>query len=168
MKFKNTEIKDLDRVIEIITEAQLYFRQNKINQWQDGYPNRDSILSDMEKGDSFVILDGDKIIGTTAISFSIEASYNEIFQGQWLEDREYAVVHRVAFDNDYKGKGLGTEVFKYAEKLCRQRKVFSIRVDTHRDNLAMQRLIKKNGFKYCGVIYLEDGAERLAYEKILK
>ena len=31
----------------------------------------------------------------------------------------------------------------------------------------MQRLLEKSGFKYCGIIYLEDGNERIAFEKII-
>jgi hypothetical protein len=30
-----------------------------------------------------------------------------------------------------------------------------------------ERLLQKNGFKYCGIIYLEDQEERIAFEKIL-
>jgi hypothetical protein len=30
----------------------------------------------------------------------------------------------------------------------------------------MQNLLIKNGFSKCGIIYLEDGAERLAFQKI--
>jgi hypothetical protein len=29
-------------------------------------------------------------------------------------------------------------------------------------------MLEKNGFIYCGIIYLSDGQERLAYEKVLK
>ena len=29
----------------------------------------------------------------------------------------------------------------------------------------IQQMLKKNGFEYCGIIYLEDGAERFAYER---
>ena len=39
--------------------------------------------------------------------------------------------------------------------------------DTHKDNQSMQRMQAKNGFEYCGLIYLEDGAERIAFEKIV-
>ena len=31
----------------------------------------------------------------------------------------------------------------------------------------MQHLLDKNGFTYCGIIYLDDGTERLAYQKQL-
>ena len=41
----------------------------------------------------------------------------------------------------------------------------SIKVDTHENNIPMQSLLKKNGFEYCGVVYLEDGGKRVAFEK---
>lgn len=30
----------------------------------------------------------------------------------------------------------------------------------------MQNMLKKNGFTYCGRIYVEDGGERLAFQKL--
>jgi len=30
----------------------------------------------------------------------------------------------------------------------------------------MQHVIEKNGFKKCGIIYVKDGSERIAYELI--
>ena len=43
----------------------------------------------------------------------------------------------------------------------------NLKIDTHRDNRIMQHLLDKNGFTYCGIIYLDDGTERLAYQKQL-
>ena len=43
----------------------------------------------------------------------------------------------------------------------------SIKIDTHKDNISMQKLLEKNDFKYCGIIYLEDGSQRIAFEKII-
>lgn len=40
-----------------------------------------------------------------------------------------------------------------------------MRIDTHENNKVMQHLIKKNGFQECGIIYVEDGSPRIAYEK---
>ena len=41
----------------------------------------------------------------------------------------------------------------------------NLRIDTHRDNIPMQKCLIRNGFEYCGVIYLANGDERLAYQK---
>ena len=71
--------------------------------------------------------------------------------------------HRIAVLNDYKGKGVANCIFNYLKH-----KYNHIRVDTHRNNLNMQRCLIKNNFKYCGIIYLnknsESDKERLAYE----
>ena len=42
----------------------------------------------------------------------------------------------------------------------------NLRADTHRDNRIMQHILQKHGFRYCGIIYLLNGDERLAYQKI--
>ena len=56
---------------------------------------------------------------------------------------------------------------KLTEELCKERGIPSIKIDTHEQNLGMQHILRKNGYTYCGVIYVEDGTKRLAYEKVL-
>ena len=79
----------------------------------------------------------------------------------------YAVIHRIAVDHELKGIGLSSEMIKQTELMCNKKSVGSIKVDTHEDNQAMQRSLIKNGFDYCGVIYLADGSKRVAFEKCL-
>ena len=46
-----------------------------------------------------------------------------------------------------------------------------IRVDTHRKNKAMQRLLRESGYRYRGNVLINDAGHdpaRQAYEKILK
>lgn len=42
----------------------------------------------------------------------------------------------------------------------------SLRADTHADNKIMQHLLEKNGFARCGIIHVEDGTPRVAYQKL--
>jgi RimJ/RimL family protein N-acetyltransferase len=49
-----------------------------------------------------------------------------------------------------------------------QANIKSFKVDTHKDNIPMQKTLEKNGFAYCGRIVLLDGNSRIAYEKLLK
>lgn len=58
-------------------------------------------------------------------------------------------------------------MMRNVEHMCLEKGIHSIKVDTHEDNRSMQRFLQKNGFVYCGVIYLQDGSKRLAFEKLL-
>ena len=56
--------------------------------------------------------------------------------------------------------------FQLIEKLCIQRNVFSIRIDTDFPNKRMQHILQKNGYENCGVIVFQ-GSGKLAYDKSL-
>ena len=151
--------------MEIVKQAQEYFKSQGIDQWQNNYPNDEVINNDINNGESYVMLDGDDIVATTVISFAKEKSYENILDGKWITNGDYGVIHRIAVENAHKGKGLSHKIIKYAEEVCKQNNIHSIKVDTHEDNILMQSLLKKNGFEYCGIVYLEDGGKRVAFEK---
>jgi RimJ/RimL family protein N-acetyltransferase len=167
LNFRKTVKEDIDNVMVVIKQAQEYFKEKGINQWQNNYPNNDTINNDITNGHSYVLLKDEDIVATVAVSFDEESTYNNIYEGKWIANDKYAVIHRIAVDNTYKGLGLSSEIIKRIEELCLSKDVHSIKVDTHRENLSMQKLLKKNNFEYCGVIYLLDGNERIAFEKIL-
>lgn len=54
------------------------------------------------------------------------------------------------------------------EKLASENGKESVRVDTHSDNIPMQKTLDKSGYTKCGIVYLYDGVPRLAYEKLIK
>ena len=87
-----------------------------------------------------------------------DETYSKIDHGNWLNDEPYGVIHRVASDGALHG------VMRVCAEFC-LRTVKNLKIDTHRDNLPMQRSLEKNGFVYCGIIHLENGDERVAYQK---
>jgi predicted GNAT family N-acyltransferase len=168
MKVITNEIKYLDDVMNIINQAKLYFKNNSINQWQDGYPNSDSIISDINNHVSYVLIDNDVVIGTMYFHIGDDPTYKYIENGQWLtKNQKYGIIHRIAVDENVKGKSLALNLVNYAIKQCQINNINSIRIDTHKDNLSMQRFLLKNGFQSCGIIYLENGDQRIGFEKIL-
>ncbi|MEH7502481.1 hypothetical protein V7152_10730 [Neobacillus drentensis] len=56
MKLRKTVEKDINRVMEIIKQAQEYFKKSNIDQWQANYPSIQGIKDDIAKGDSYVLL----------------------------------------------------------------------------------------------------------------
>ena len=167
MKFRKTIIEDIKNVMQIIDDAKEYFRKNGIDQWQNGYPNSDVIYGDIKNNSSYVLESENRILATAMVSFEEDKSYKNIYDGKWLNSGDYAVIHRIAVNEKYKGNGIASDIIKEVENLCKENKVNSIKIDTHKDNISMQKLLEKNDFKYCGIIYLEDGRQRIAFEKII-
>ena len=134
-------------------------QSGNMHQWADNYPATDVILHDIEIGGGYVVEDDDNIVAYFAFLPSPEPTYAKIYEGNWIEDTlPYHVVHRIASYPDAHG------VFKSIMDFCFAHDS-NIRIDTHRDNQIMQHVILKEGFTYCGIIYLLSGDERLAYQK---
>ena len=168
MELRLTRTEDLERVLELIGQAREFLRVQGVNQWQDGYPNRESILEDIVLEQSYVLEDGDRLVGTAVLAFGGEPTYEKIYGGQWNTGAQSGVIHRIATDAGSRGRGVATKLLLGLEEICARRGVFGLRVDTHRENKPMQGLLKKRGYRECGTIYLSDGvSERVAFDKIL-
>lgn len=169
MIFRATTMTDIPQIITIFDQAKVRLKAQHIDQWQNGYPNAENILADITLGTAYVLCASNQtVLATTAFSFAGEPTYDVIYDGKWLNDAPYAVIHRIATRTDYVGKQIATKMLWHCEQLCLARQVNNLRVDTHKDNKIMQHFLVKNGFKQCGIILLTDGAERLAYQKIVR
>ena len=79
MEFRKSTKSDITKIMDIVKQAQAYFKEQNIDQWQNNYPNEEVINNDIENGESYVMLENGNIIATTVISFTKETSYeNEI------------------------------------------------------------------------------------------
>lgn len=168
LRFRKGAECDLERIMELVADAQNWFRGQGVDQWQDGYPTREIILSDIVGGENYLVEHNGVVVATCVISFTGEPTYNEIKGKGWLNENRYAVVHRIAVADEFRRKGIAKEILHYAEELSAGQGVADIRIDTHRDNVAMRSLLKKLGYTHCGRITLTSGAFREAYHKELK
>ncbi len=164
LKILKSSISDIEDILKLIKEAKNYFAINNINQWQTEYPEKKDIEKDIFKGESYIVKNNEnKIIATAMISYNNEPTYAKI-KGKWLFNDKYVVVHRIAISDKFKRHGLASFILLKTIEMARKKGVFSFRIDTHPDNKAMHNLIKKMNFTYCGIINVEDGSERLAFE----
>jgi len=169
MKFICAKKKDLSEIMHIIGQAQAYLASQHIEQWQNGYPNETAILKDIKNTESYVVKSEDSsLLATAMFTTRNEPTYKRI-EGQWLtkNNATYGVIHRMAVSNKFRGKGIAKFIFFQCEQNLKQNNIKSMRIDTHEENLGMQGLLKKLGYHYCGVIYLENNDKRLAFEKLI-
>ena len=160
-KVREARPSDMAEILKVMEAAKKIMRQSgNMHQWGDGYPSEAVIISDMEKHGGFVIEDADHIVGYFAFLSSPEPTYSKIYDGKWIDDTlPYHVIHRIASYPDVHG------IFGDIMDYCFSHDA-NIRIDTHKDNRIMQHNIMKHGFTYCGIIYLANGDERLAYQKL--
>lgn len=148
----------LPEIMEIYGKARTFMAQTgNPDQWGTAYPPEEMIRRDIENGKSYVNLKDDKILAVFYFAVEEDPTYGYI-EGAWRNDRPYGVIHRIAVGES--GKGVAAECFQYAYERCG-----NLRIDTHEKNLPMQRCLAKHGFTRCGIIYLEDGDPRIAYQK---
>ncbi len=169
MYIRDAKKEDAARIMQIIDSAKKSLKELGIDQWQNGYPNMDSTLRDIENGIGRVLVDNDdNIIATAAVYTGNEPTYNKIYDGAWLKNTDtYGIIHRIAVDTTSKNKGIASMIMSFCAELARDAGLSSLRCDTHFGNVIMQHTLEKNGYTRCGTIYLEDGSLRVGYEKLL-
>ena len=165
MTFKKATNTDAEKVWQILQEAIAMRKADGSNQWQDGYPNPETITNDIELSNGYVLMENQLIIAYAAVIFDIEPAYENI-EGKWLSNGPYVVVHRVAVTTEAKGRGIATIIMKKIEDLALSKNVGSIKVDTNFDNVQMLKILDKLGYTYCGQVYFR-GSPRRAFEKLL-
>ena len=164
MIFRKATAEDIDAVAQIMAAASGRLGAAGVDQWQRGYPNRESVERDVEQGVGMVLCEGTTILTYGAVIFTGEPAYDDLTGGEWLRMGDYACVHRLCVNEIFVGMGFSKRFMEAAEAMAAER-VKSIRIDTHPDNLIMQGLVRSMGYTYCGDVVIE--SRRLAYEKLL-
>ncbi len=159
MKIRLAKTEDLPAVERVYAAARAYMaRSGNPHQWGNGgYPEHSLLESDIEKQQLYVIEDEGAVHAVFAFMLGDDPTYAVIEEGSWPNDRPYGTIPRIASDGQI--RGVFTRAFAFAQSKCEE-----IRVDTHHDNKTMQHVVTKHGFVRCGIIYLENGDPRIAYQ----
>ena len=143
-----------------------------IGQWNAGYPARDNFEADIARQECYVLTCGGTVGGFFTLSTRPEAGYATITDGKWSTNEPYAVIHRCAVAEQWRGSGLADRMIGECERLALAQGLEWLRVDTHKKNKAMQGLIRRHGFQYRGNVLVEvppsHDPRRVAYEKRLR
>ncbi|MCR5352037.1 MAG: acetyltransferase [Bacteroidales bacterium] len=152
---------DIPAILDLMTAARGIMRASgNLHQWGDNYPQAEHIAADIARDGAFLIEEGDIPVAYFAYLPSPEPTYARIYEGSWLDDDQpYHVIHRIASRPEV--HGIFRDMMEWA--FARES---NIRIDTHRDNTIMQHNLLKHGFRYCGIILLANGDERLAYQRL--
>lgn len=186
MIFRKAALTEFDEVMQVIEDGRTALANLGLDQWQNGSPSAEGIRANIEAGQTrVVVLDG-KIVGTLAFIDTGEPDYANILEGQWLnvspnseqeaqrlnQPVSYAVLHRVATAACATKQGVATFMIQKSCELARDKGLKSVRADTHRGNIPMQRTFEKCSMTRCCRVELsfeshEATKERIGYEILL-
>jgi hypothetical protein len=163
MTIRPTTYADIEALMAIFdyARAQMATDGNPL-QWGDGYPSREQLESDIQRGVSYVIEHNGQPCATFVFIIGKDPTYAYIEDGNWLDDTlPYGTIHRIASNGEQ--RGIIPFVLHWCSAQCG-----NIRIDTHHDNKVMQRAVLKYGFRRSGIIYLENGDPRIAYDLLVE
>ena len=156
---------DIGAIMEIMRQAKVQMLREGKHQWDETYPALEHIETDILLGNGFVMESDLEIMAYGAVVYDGEPVYDHIYDGVWLSDDPYVVVHRLAVNDKFKRQGVAVTFMQEVSCQAMEKGMVSFRVDTNFDNIYMQRIFSRLGFSYCGRICYQSG-ERLAYQLI--
>ncbi len=152
---------DVPVLMDVFRKARGIMRSSgNMNQWNDGYPSEEVVRKDIDNGHCVVLCEDGKVVATMAFIPGPDPTYAVIYDGGWLSDAPYYVIHRIAVAEPGHNAAKALLDWGFGQ-------AGSIRIDTHKDNVIMQHVLSKYGFTHCGVILLANGDPREAYQKDL-
>ena len=150
MRIRKATQQDLHSIMQLYENARAFMREHgNPGQWGTTYPPQNMIETDIRFGNLYVCIEKDTIEAVFFYKDGIDPTYLKIYDGQWKNDAPYGVVHRITSSG--KVKGAASFCLDWAFSQCG-----NLKIDTHENNIVMQNMLKKNGFTYCGRIYIDN------------
>jgi len=139
-----------------------------ISQWDENYPDLNTIRTDIHQGELFKYVFDDTIVGIVVLNENQDPEYSEL---NWItpDNSRNLVVHRLAVHPEHQGKGIARQLMDFAEERAKRDGYESIRLDTFTQNKRNQKFYDNRGYQRTGEVYLSyrDDFPYIGYELIL-
>jgi GNAT superfamily N-acetyltransferase len=155
---------DAASLLQLVRDCVAGMRAAGIEQWDEVYPNAETIARDIEAGTLHVLCDDDAIIA----SITIDQTMDPLWQSMtWSAGSEpAAAVHRLMVHPSQQGHGFGKLLMRHAKTVAREQGCRSIRLDTFLQNPAAMALYPRLGYRRTGTAMMRIG-EFAGFEKLL-
>ncbi|SPT61501.1 Uncharacterised protein [Aerococcus viridans] len=157
---------DMAQLTGMLEDAIALLAMNNIDQWQNGTISNEDLLDAIMHDQGFVWEQRD---ATGIAGFCVLDTYDELYEetlaeGKWTVEGPYLAIHRVMVSQHLRGRKVSTQMFLDIKKIAVVNHIASLRIDTHPDNVMMQKTLKRNGFVRTGLLYMPSGSPRYTYE----
>ena len=167
MKIRKAQTSDLDNIMKMYKSCVAGMLKNGIDQWDDTYPDTETIAQDLENQTYYVTEEKGEIIGGINIDQNQDPTYLDI---NWQDaSNQFLVVHRLGVKEESWGDGVGKSLMIFTEELGKKKDLKSIRLDTYSGNPKAMEFYIRLGYRELGAINLKpDKNEYYCFEKIIQ
>jgi len=166
MQVRQAALDDIAPIMALVSRVVPLMRAAGNLQWDNVYPNPEVFTRDVNLNQLWVAELDNQIAGVAAITTDQEPAYADV---GWDIHEVAIVVHRLAVDPAFQGRGVAIALMQQAEVVALERGTRILRADTNTHNSVTQRMFPKLGYQLAGEIALDfrPGLRFLCYEKRL-
>lgn len=165
MTINKGEMDNLDSIVEIIRDAVAEMEKQGIHQWDEIYPARSDIESDIKKGNLFTVWETDSLAAIYVLSQECDEEYKKC---AWTSDDDSAyILHRLCVSPKFQNRGMAKRILDHIEKQVLELNMKSIRLDVFSENPYALRLYENFGYERKGFADWRKGRFYLM-EKVLR
>lgn len=156
---------DMAQLTGMLEDAIALLAMNNIDQWQNGTISNEDLLDAIMHDQGFVWEQRDtKGIAGFCVLDTYDEPYENLAEGEWTVKGPYLSIHRFMVSKHLRGRKVTSQMFLDIKKMGIVNNISSLRIDTHPDNVMMQKTLKRNGFVRTGLLYMPSGSPRYTYE----
>ncbi|MAU71268.1 MAG: GNAT family N-acetyltransferase [Pseudozobellia sp.] len=164
---RKAKLSEIPQILVLTNACAQHMIKNGIFQWNEHYPSRAAFEADIDRGELYLLVIEEEIIGTIVVSTLMDEEYLPI---EWLtENGRNIYIHRLGVHPNRQGKGYAQQMMQFAENHARDNGFISVRLDTFSQNARNQRFYEKRGFQKLGDIFFPKQSEHPfhCYELVL-
>lgn len=147
MKIKNSELENIDEILELYEKATVYQKTVNNKSWR-GF-KKEQVEKEINERRHFIIMEGTEISCTFLIAFDDPI----IWKNRSKDPSIY--LHRIATNPNFRGKAYVKKIVNWATDFAYANKKTFIRLDTHSENEKINSYYKSCGFKYKGISFIQ-------------
>ena len=156
MIFRLGDKRDLPELCSLLERAKEALERQEIFQWDEAYPNEETLAGDIGRGELFVGVDQ----GGARVFYVLNRECNREYEnGAWKYPHvPHYIIHRLCVDPAFQGQGLGKQAMEHMESQVISLGAGAVRLDAFMENPSALGFYRKLGYDIVGYAQWRKGS----------
>jgi GNAT superfamily N-acetyltransferase len=163
IEIREASTADIEPILDLVRACIAGMRSRGIDQWDEVYPDRRAIESDIRGGTAVVAIGDQTIAGFAVLDEHQEPEYGEV---PWSSSRA-AVIHRMMVAPLSEGRGIARALMTFLERRATSTGYSSIRLDAFVNNPRAVQFYERCEYRRAGQVRFRKG-DFYCFEKELR